>query len=75
MQIKRSLTSYANTANYQKGWKIRYDWVVKVIQWDLWKKFRFDIAIKWHMHNPESVLQYETPKILWDFETETDYLI
>ena len=27
------------------------------------------------MHNPESVLEYEMRKVLWDFEIETDRLI
>ena len=27
------------------------------------------------MHNPESVLENETHKILYDFEIQTDYLI
>ena len=27
------------------------------------------------MHNPESVLENETPKILWDFDIQTDHLI
>ena len=27
------------------------------------------------MHNPESVLENETHKILWDFEIQTDYQI
>ena len=27
------------------------------------------------MHNPESVLENETHKILWDFEIQTNYLI
>ena len=27
------------------------------------------------MYNPESVLENETYKLLWDFETQTDYLI
>ena len=27
------------------------------------------------MHNPESVLESETLKVLWDFETQTDHLI
>ena len=26
------------------------------------------------MHNPESVLENKTHKILWDFEIEKDYL-
>ena len=27
------------------------------------------------MHNPESVLENEKHKVLWDFEMQTDYLI
>ena len=27
------------------------------------------------MHNPESVLENETHKLLWDFEIQTDHLI
>ena len=30
---------------------------------------------KWYMHNPESVLENETHKLLWDFEIQTDHLI
>ena len=27
------------------------------------------------MHNPDSVLENETYKVLWDFEIQTDHLI
>ena len=27
------------------------------------------------MHNPESVMENETHKLLWDFEIKTDHLI
>ena len=30
---------------------------------------------KCYIHKPESVLANETPKILWDFEIQTDHLI
>ena len=30
---------------------------------------------KWYMHNPESVLENEKPKILWKFEIQTNHLI
>ena len=30
---------------------------------------------KWYMHNPESVLENETHKLLWDFEMQMDLLI
>ena len=29
---------------------------------------------KWYMHKPESVLENEMQKILWDFEIQTDHL-
>ena len=29
----------------------------------------------WCMHNPETVLEDETHKILWDFKIQTDHLI
>ena len=46
-----------------------HDWVGKVIHRELCKNFKFDHTNKWYMHNPESVLENETPKILLDFET------
>ena len=47
----------------------------KVIHWELCQKFRFDRANKWYIHNPESVLENETHKIVWDFKLRTDHLI
>ena len=46
-----------------------------MIHWELCKKFQFDNRNKWYMHNPESVLENETHKLLWDFEIQTDHLI
>ena len=59
----------------QKEYKPKLDLVGKVIHWELCKKFKFDHTNKWYMHNPESVLENETDKILWDFEIQTDRLI
>ena len=30
---------------------------------------------KWYMHKPESVLENETYKLLWDFKKQRDHLI
>ena len=47
----------------------RYDWVGKEIHWELGKKiFKMSIKTKQHMHKPESILENESYKILWDFE-------
>ena len=53
----------------------RDDWVGKVIYWELCKMFKFDHTNKWYLHNPMSVLENETHKLLWDFEIYTHYLI
>ena len=59
----------------QKEYKARHDWVGKVIHWEMCKKFKFDHANKWYMHNPEPVLENDTHKLLWDFDIQTDPLI
>ena len=42
---------------------------------DMCKKFKFDDADKWYMHNPAPVLENDTHKLLWDFDIQTDHLI
>ena len=54
--------------NYaQKEYKSIYDWVGKVIHWELCKRLKFDYADKWYMHKPKSFLENGTHKFLWDF--------
>ena len=52
----------------QKEYKTRHDWVGKVIHWEMCKKFKFDHANKWYMHNPAPVLENDTHKLLRDFD-------
>ena len=59
----------------QKEYKARRDWVGKVIHWGMCKKFKFDHANKWYMHNPAPVLENDTHKLLWNFDIQTDHLI
>ena len=59
----------------QKEYKARHDWEGKVIHWEMCKKFKFDHANKWYMHNPGPVLDNDTHKLLWDFDIQTDNLI
>ena len=59
----------------QKENRTRYDWVEKVVHWELCKKFKFDFTTKWYKHEPDSVLENETHKILWDLEMQTDHLM
>ena len=39
------------------------------------KKFKFDHTNRWYIHNPASVLENDTHKLLWDFYIQTDHLI
>ena len=59
----------------QKEYKTRHDWVGKGIHWEMCKKFKFDHTNKWYMHNPAPVIENDTHKLLWDFDTQTDHLI
>ena len=59
----------------QKEYLTRYDWVEKKTRWELCKKLKFNYTIKWYVHKPESILEYEMHKILLDFEIKMDHLI
>ena len=39
------------------------------------KKFKFDHTNKWYVHNPASVLENDTHKLLWDLDIQIDHLI
>ena len=39
------------------------------------KKFKFDYTNKLYTHNPVPVLEYDTHKLLWDFNIQTGHLI
>ena len=55
--------------------KARNYWVGKLIHRLMCKKFKFDHANKWSMHNPAPVWENDTHKFLWDFQIQTDHLI
>ena len=55
-----------------KEYKTRQNWMGKVIHWELCKKVKFNHTNKWYVHNPESVLENETDKLLWNYEIQTD---
>ena len=52
----------------QKEYKTWYDWVGKVLHWELCKKWNLTIwlymYIRLYMYNPESVMENETHKLL-----------
>ena len=52
---------------------MRYNWVGKVIYWELCKGLKFDQAQKWYIYKPESVLENRMYEILWDFFIQMDH--
>ena len=54
----------------QKEFTVRHEWVGKMIHWELCKRLKFDYTPKWYMHNPESVWENETHKILLGFKIQ-----
>ena len=52
----------------EKEYNTRHNWVGKVIFWELCKRLKFDLIIKWYLLKPESDLESETHNIFWDFE-------
>ena len=59
----------------QKEYKRRHDNLGKTVHWKLTRKCNFEAGGKWYEHEPESGLENEDYKILWDFSIQTDHVI
>ena len=59
----------------QKEHKRRHDNLGKLVHLKLARKFNFEGGDKWYEHEPESDLENEDYKILWDFSIQTDHVI
>ena len=58
----------------QKEYKRRHDNLGKIVHWKLARKCNFEAGDRWYEHEPESVLENEDYKILWDFGIQTDVI-
>ena len=58
----------------QKENKRRHDNLGKIAHWKFARKCNFEAEDKWYEHEPESVLDNEDYKILWDFSFQTDHV-
>ena len=56
-------------------YKRRHDNLGKIVHWKLARKCNFEAGDKWYEHEPESVLENEDYKILWDFSVQADHVI
>ena len=59
----------------QKDYKRSHDNLGKIVHWKLARKCHFEAGHKWYEHEPESDLENEDYKILWDFSIQTDHVI
>ena len=59
----------------QKEYKRKHDNLGKIVHWNLTRKCNFEAGDKWYEHDPESALENEDYKILWDFSIQTDHVI
>ena len=57
-----------------KEYKKRHDNLAKIVHWKLARKCNFEAGEKCHEYEPESVLENEDHKILWDFSIQTDHV-
>ena len=56
-------------------YKRRHDNLGKIVHQKLARKCNFEAEYQWYEHEPESVLESEIYKILWDFSIQTDHVI
>ena len=59
----------------QKEYKRRHDNLGKLVHSKLARKCNFEAGDKWYEREPESVLENEDYKILWDFSIQADCVI
>ena len=59
----------------QKERKQRNDNIARIVHLELCQKFGLVGEVKWYNHKPASVVENDRVKILWDFDTQTDYVI
>ena len=56
----------------QQEYKRRHNNVARVVRWDLQGKCSFSRVDKWFEHQPETVLENNDYKLLWDYNIQTD---
>ena len=59
----------------QKEYNQRHGSVGRYVHWQFCEKLGFTRARLWYEHEPESVVENENFKILWDFTIQCDQMI
>ena len=60
---------------HRRIFKRRYDNFGKTVHWKHVSKCNFEAGDKWYEHEPESALEIQGYKILWDFSIQTGHVI
>ena len=63
------------SAMAQTQYKKRHDTVARAVHWSLCKKYQMPCSNKWYEHQPETVIENDNAKLLWDFGIRTDRVI
>ena len=59
----------------QKEYKRRHDKVCLNLHWLLCKKYNINVAERWYQHHPDSIVENEEVKIMWDMLIQCDRYI
>ena len=59
----------------QTEYKQRHDSIARIVHLEMCQKYGLIGEMKWYNHRPESVLENERVKILWDFSIQTDHIV
>ena len=59
----------------QTEYKRSHDNMVKKVNWDLCRKLGLEHSDTWYEHTPESVVENEAVKIMWDINVQCDNVI
>ena len=59
----------------QREYKRRHDWLGKRVHWEICHRLQFQTKEHWYEHVPETVLENNEFKLLWDFNIQTDHVI
>ena len=57
----------------QAEYKRRHDNVARVVHWNLTGKCGFQRGDRWFEYVPESVLENDNYKLMWDYNIQTDH--
>ena len=67
-----SIDHVVSCGKLAQEYKSKHDNLGKIVHWKLVRKCNFEAGDKWYEYEPESVLENEDNKILWDFSIQTD---